>query len=125
MTDIETSNNNTRQASWSDLFSKGNALKAIILALGVMLHATNVYLATTIMPSIIKEIGGIEYYAWNTTIFVVASVIGSVFSANQMAKLGPRKAYQTGILYFSIGTLMCTLAPTMYILLIGRLIQGY
>lgn len=124
MNDIEVSPDST-QASWSELFSKTNALKAIILALGVMLHATNVYLATTIMPSIIKEIGGIEYYAWNTTIFVVASVIGSVISANQMAKSGPRKAYQIAIVLFSLGTLICTFAPTMYALLLGRFIQGY
>ncbi|MGU3377069.1 MFS transporter [Chryseobacterium sp. M5A1_1a] len=116
---------NNKEASWSDLFSKGNSLKAIVLALGVMLHATNVYLATTIMPSIIKEIGGLEYYAWNTTLFVVASVIGSVISANQMAKSGPRNAYQIGIFLFTIGTLICTLAPTMYTLLLGRFIQGY
>lgn len=125
MDDIDTAVHNKKEASWSDLFSKGNSLKAIVLALGVMLHATNVYLATTIMPSIIKEIGGLEYYAWNTTIFVVASVIGSVISANQMAKSGPRNAYQIGIVLFTIGTLICTLAPTMYLLLLGRFIQGY
>jgi len=125
MDEINVVTNKDREASWGDLFSKGNGIKATILALGVMLHATNVYLATTIMPSIIKEIGGLEYYAWNTTIFVVASVIGSVISANQMARFGPRKAYQIGILLFSIGTLMCTLAPTMHVLLIGRFIQGF
>lgn len=125
MDKIDTAISNKKGASWSDLFSKGNSLMAIILALGVMLHATNVYLATTIMPSIIKEIGGLEYYAWNTTLFVVASVIGSVISANQMARSGPRKAYQIGILFFTIGTLLCALAPTMPLLLVGRFIQGY
>lgn len=125
MDNKETALSDAKEASWSDLFSKGNSLLAIILALGVMLHATNVYLATTIMPSIIKEIGGLQYYAWNTTLFVVASVIGSVISANQMAKSGPRKAYQIGILFFTIGTLLCALAPTMPILLVGRSIQGY
>ncbi|GGE50015.1 putative MFS family arabinose efflux permease [Pedobacter psychrotolerans] len=114
-----------KDASWQDLFSNKNGLKATALALGVMLHATNVYLATTIMPTIIKEIGGLEYYAWNTTIFVVASVIGSVISANRLAQSGPRKAYQIGILLFSLGTILCTLAPTMYILLFGRFVQGF
>ncbi len=116
---------NKNDTTWKDLFSNGNGLKATTLALGVMLHATNVYLATTIMPSIIKEIGGLEYYAWNTTIFIVASVIGSVVSANQMGKSGPRKAYQIGILLFSVGVLLCSLAPTMYVLLLGRFIQGF
>lgn len=111
-------------ASWKDLFSNGNGIKALTLALGVMLHATNVYLATTVMPSIIKEIGGLEYYAWNTTFFVVASVIGSVISSNRMAKLGPRKSYRSAIILFSIGTLACAMAPSMYLLLLGRFIQG-
>jgi len=114
-----------KDASWYDLFSNKNGLKATALALGVMLHATNVYLATTIMPTIIKEIGGLEYYAWNTTIFVVASVIGSVISANRLAQSGPRKSYQIGILLFSLGTILCTFAPTMYILLFGRFVQGF
>lgn len=115
----------TSPATWQALFSKTNALKALVLALGVMLHATNVYIATTIMPSIVQEIGGLEYYAWNTTLFVVASVIGSVISTHQMALFGPRRAYQISIVLFSLGTLLCTLAPTMYILLFGRFIQGY
>lgn len=114
-----------KDASWKDLFSNSNGLKATALALSVMLHATNVYLATTIMPTIIAEIGGLEYYAWNTTIFVVASVIGSVISANWLAQFGPRKSYQIGILVFSIGTILCSSAPTMYILLYGRFVQGF
>ena len=35
------------------------------------------HIATTILPSIIKDIGGLEYYAWNTTLFVVTSIVGS------------------------------------------------
>lgn len=114
----------TFSASWGALFANGNGLKASALALGVMLHATNVYLATTVMPSIIREIGGLAYYAWNTTLFVVASVIGSVISANRLATLGPRKAYQYAILLFAVGSLLCTLAPSMQVLLLGRFVQG-
>lgn len=124
MNSTNTSSIAVENASWKDLFSNGNGIKALTLALGVMLHATNVYLATTVMPSIIKEIGGLEYYAWNTTFFVVASVIGSVISSNIMAKLGPRKSYQSAIILFSIGTLVCAVAPSMSLLLLGRFIQG-
>lgn len=125
MNKSNTETSSVKECSWSDLFSNTNGLKATALALGVMLHATNIYLATTIMPSIIKEIGGLEYYAWNTTLFIVASVIGSVISANRLAQSGPKKAYQIGILIFSLGTILCAIAPTMYILLFGRFIQGF
>jgi len=122
---MSTINSNTVPTiGWGALFANGNGIKAVALALGVMLHATNIYLATTIMPSIVKEIGGLEYYAWNTTLFVVASVIGAVISANRLALLGPKKAYQLAIFLFFIGALLCTVAPTMYVLLFGRFVQG-
>lgn len=114
----------TENLGWSAMFAGQNKFKAIALALGVVLHATNVFLSTTIMPSIISEIGGLEYYAWNTTIFVVASVIGSVVSAHVLATNGPRKAYRISILVFALGTMVCMLAPAMYIMLLGRFIQG-
>ena len=67
-------NSDTAQASgasWADLLHGANALRSIALAGGVAPHAINVYIATTIPPSIIGDIGGLEYYAWNTTLFVV------------------------------------------------------
>ncbi|ANF49150.1 MFS transporter [Chryseobacterium glaciei] len=124
MSTINQTTSLSETASWKALFIGGNGIKAIALALGVMLHATNIYLATTVMPSIIEEIGGLEYYAWNTTLFVVASIIGSVISANRLSLLGPRKAYQTAIILFFLGSLCCAFAPSMYILLMGRFIQG-
>lgn len=109
---------------WAALFAGKNKFKAIALGLGVVLHATNVFLSTTIMPSVIEEIGGLEYYAWNTTVFVVASVIGSVISAHILAANGPRKAYRLSILIFALGTAICMLAPSMVVMLLGRFIQG-
>lgn len=49
-------------ASWADLLHGANALRSIALAGGVALHAINVYIVTTILPSVIQDIGG-----WSTT----------------------------------------------------------
>lgn len=113
-----------QKAGWAELFAGSNKYKAIGLALGVVLHVTNIYLSATIMPSIVAEIGGLAYYAWNTTAFVVASIIGSVISANGLARLGPRKSYRQAIIFFGIGTVICMASPTMYVMLLGRFIQG-
>lgn len=110
--------------SWKLLLSEPNGIKAISLAGGVGLHAINVYLATTILPSVVKDIGGLEFFSWNTTLFVTASIIGSVLSARLLAQRGPKKAYQLSTIIFALGTLCCTLAPTMSIMLIGRSVQG-
>lgn len=48
---------------WSDLFSGKNAAFAIALSGGVVLHAINIYIATTILPSVVLDIDGLSLYA--------------------------------------------------------------
>jgi hypothetical protein len=50
-------------AGWGDLLSGRNGLYAFALAGGVTLHALNMYIATTVMPSVIADIGGLDFYA--------------------------------------------------------------
>lgn len=109
---------------WGELLSGRNGIQSLALAGGVALHAINVYLATTILPSVVADIGGLSYYAWNTTLFVVASILGSAISAKLLGTSGPRGAYVIAAAIFGVGTLFCGLAPTMPAMLIGRLIQG-
>ncbi|PHM50505.1 MFS transporter [Xenorhabdus miraniensis] len=114
----------TEESRWRDLFSSKNAPSTMALSLGVGLMATNTLIAITILPSVVKDIGGLNLYAWNTTLFVVASIIGSVLSARVLSASGARNAYLVASLVFFTGSLFCTLAPTMEIMLVGRTIQG-
>ncbi len=66
----------TEPSSPFELVTGRNALRSFALAGGVALHAVNVYVVTTVMPSIVRDIGGLEYYAWSTTLFVIASILG-------------------------------------------------
>ncbi|CAB3656037.1 putative multidrug-efflux transporter [Paraburkholderia sediminicola] len=111
--------------AWSDLLSGSNGWRALGLAGGVALHATNVYVATTILPSVVHDIGGLELYAWNTTLFVVASILGSVLSVRLLAVLGARSAYFSALAVFALGTVVCATAPSMLWMLAGRTLQGF
>ncbi len=113
-----------RDNSWKSLLSGSNGIKAVSLAGGVGLHAVNVFLATTILPSVVRDIGGFAFFSWNTTLFVVASIIGSVLSARLLSRRGPKRAYRLSIVIFAAGTLLCALAPTMAVMLAGRTVQG-
>src|SRR5690606_1970065 len=110
--------------SWSELLWGRNGLRSLALAGGVALHAVNVYIVTTILPSVVKDIGGLEYYAWNTTLFVVASILGSALSPKAMDAFGPRHAFLFAIFVFVLGTTACALAPSMPWMLVGRTAQG-
>lgn len=114
-------NNNSQ---WRDLFSGRNGAITFALSFGVVIHAVNILMATTILPSVVNDIGGISLYAWNTTLFVAASIIGSVLSARLLSVLGARGAYLIATLLFFIGSLLCAIAPIMETMLVGRFIQG-
>ncbi|AMS21982.1 MFS transporter [Pseudomonas synxantha] len=114
----------TSTTGWSALLLGKNGLRSAALAGGVALHAINVYLVTTILPSVVADIGGLDYYAWNTTLFVVASIIGSVLSTKCLTALGARAAYVWAGVIFAIGSGVCSLAPDMAVMILGRTIQG-
>lgn len=110
---------------WGDLLSGGNLIRSLALSGGVALHAVNLYISITILPSIVREIGGLHYYAWNTTLFVIASILGAALSSPLIVRGGPRGSYLLASLIFISGTLVCATASTMEIMLVGRFIQGF
>src|SRR5690554_8024341 len=111
-------------ASWAELRSGVNLIRSLALSGGVALHAVNLYIATTILPSVVRDIGGIDYYAWNTSVYVVASIVAAALSARALAHLGPKAAYGVAGGVFALGAVVCATAGSMPWMLVGRLIQG-
>ncbi len=113
-----------QEASWGKLLSGPNMAYSLALSGGVALHAINIFVATTVLPSVVREIGGLELYAWNTTLFVVASILGSALTPMLLSHSGSRGAYAIATILFIAGSLTCALAPSMPVMLIGRTLQG-
>lgn len=113
-----------KQGGWSELLSGRNGLRSLALAGGVALHAINVYMVTTILPSAVRDIGGLAWYAWNMTLFVATSIFGSAVTPRLLAGTGPRPALLWAIVIFAAGSAACALAPTMAWMLAGRSVQG-
>lgn len=111
-------------ASWSSLLRGRNGMRSLALAGGTALHAVNIYVVTTIMPSIVADIGGLAYYAWNTTLFVIASIVGATLAAALADRCGGKAAYLLALGVFTLGSLVCAGATAMPWLLAGRTLQG-
>lgn len=111
-------------ASWSDLLRGRNGLVAVALTGGVALHAVNVHIVTTVLPSVVRDIGGLDWYAWNTTLFVVASIVGAALSVRLLSALGPRGACIAALAVFALGSAACGSATSMPWMLAGRCVQG-
>lgn len=111
-------------ARWVDPFKNGLALYTIMLNVGIGLHALDVFIISTVMPRIVRELGGAEYYTWATMLYMVASIIGTAAGNPVRQMLGSRIGYAVAAVVFAAGSAACALAPTMMLLLVARVIQG-
>jgi MFS family permease len=112
------------RGSWRELLGPKNLGASTVLAGGVALYATNEFLTISLMPSAVAEIGGQRFYAWVTTVYLVASVVAATTVHSLLMRLGPRWSYLLGLGVFGAGSLTCAVAPTMEIMLVGRTVQG-
>ncbi|CAJ1502445.1 MFS transporter [[Mycobacterium] burgundiense] len=110
--------------SWRELLGRKYVGASAVLAGGVLLYATNEFLTISLLPSAVEEIGGQRYYAWVMTVYLVASVAGATTVSALLARFGPRLAYLGGLAVFAGGSTVCALAPSMEMLLVGRVVQG-
>lgn len=114
-----------RQLPWIELLRHGRAVYTITLNIGIGLHALDVFLITTVMPAVVRDLGGIEYYAWAMMLYMVASIVGAASGNVVSAALGARRGYVIAAAIFFAGTLGCAVAPVMAVLLLFRTVQGF
>lgn len=112
-------------AGFPDLLRQGRAPLTVTLGLGIALHAMDVFLVATVMPSVVADIGGVAFYAWVSMLYMVGSIVGAASSAPLRTAYGPRRAYVLAGGLFLIGSLGCAVAPRMELLLATRTLQGF
>ncbi|WP_431923974.1 MFS transporter [Nonomuraea jabiensis] len=96
----------------------------IVLAGGVLVGAINIYLAASLLPTAVTDLGGASFYAWNMTIYLVAMVIATMLAGRFLSRWGNVGAYLLGFAVFTAGSLACALSPAMAVLLASRGLQG-
>ncbi|MFF4418353.1 MFS transporter [Streptosporangium sp. NPDC001559] len=110
--------------SWRELLGPEHAGAAIVLAAGVLVGAVNIYLASSLLPTAVSEVGGAGFYAWNMTIYLVAMVVATMLVSRLLTRWGNVGAYLLGFTVFLVGSLACAVSPAMPVLLAGRGVQG-
>ena len=110
--------------TWRGLLGPRYLGTSTVLAGGVLLYATNEFITISLLPSAVADIGGQRFYAWVTTVYLVASVVAATTVNPMVVRLGPRWSYLGALAVFVAGTAACMAAPTMEVLLVGRTVQG-
>ena len=95
------------------------------ISLGVTFHAGAENMISTIMPAMVRDIGGVELNGWTFAIYEIGSIIAGAATGRLTTYWSVRANLIVAALIFTLGTIETALSPTMYWALIGRLISGF
>jgi EmrB/QacA subfamily drug resistance transporter len=101
--------------------------KLIILAgvlLGLLLSALDQTIVSTAMPAIIADLKGIEYVAWTTTAYLLASTTMIPIYGKLSDLYGRRIVLLSGITLFVLASMLCGTSQDIFQLIGYRVLQG-
>ncbi|MFM2310428.1 MAG: hypothetical protein RLY87_2550 [Chloroflexota bacterium] len=101
--------------------------KLIILAgvlLGLFLSALDQTIVSTAMPAIIADLKGLEYVAWTSTAYLLASTTMVPIYGKLSDLYGRRVILLTGIAVFLVASVLCGTALDIFQLIGYRVLQG-
>jgi MFS family permease len=94
------------------------------LVLSVTFVAVEALAVITVMPVVARDLNGLALYGWVFSTFQLTSLIGIVVAGRAADRHGPARPYVVGLVLFSAGLLVAGLAPFMWVLVVGRCLQG-
>jgi len=106
------------------LLRRGNLAPLLLVNLGVAVHATIWYMATTAMPSAVEELDAAAYLSWATSVYLVTSILGGAMMAPAKGRLGALKAMVMAGFVVMAGGIVSAVAPSIFLVLAGRALQG-
>lgn len=101
---------------------RGTTIGAVVL---IALYAFEALAVATAMPTVAQALDGLPLYALAFGGALAASVVGMVASGRWADLRGPSPPLRHGIVWFALGLLIAGLAPSMWVLLLGRIVQGF
>src|SRR6266566_4054241 len=84
------------KGAWSDVFRDGLGLYSALVIGGIAMHATQMLVIAIIMPTIVADIGGADYYTWAAMLYTIGAIVGASSTGVVWGRLGPRRSYALG-----------------------------
>jgi EmrB/QacA subfamily drug resistance transporter len=92
--------------------------------LGLFLSALDQTIVSTAMPAIIKDLQGLDYVAWTSTAYLLASTTMVPIYGKLSDLFGRRIVLLSGIGVFLLGSILCGVSQDIFQLIGFRVLQG-
>jgi len=103
---------------WGELFGRPHGAYTTMLGFGVTLSAIQGLVAITTLPSAVGEVGGLTFYSWAATLYLVGSILSAASGGLIKSRFGARWWFTGAAIVFMVGTVICGAAPVMAVLLV-------
>jgi MFS family permease len=101
----------SERIDWREPFRGGMALFTVLLNVAIGMHALDIFIVATVMPRVIRDLGGAAYYTWPTMIYMVLSIMGTAAGHPLRTNFGDRKSFGLAAAGFALGSAGCALSP--------------
>jgi EmrB/QacA subfamily drug resistance transporter len=110
-----------------DVAPRTNRARLVIMSgvmLGLLLSSLDQTIVSTAMPRIINDLGGLSYYSWVFTAYLLTATASVPIFGKLSDVYGRKPFYMAGIVLFLISSAICGLARNMPMLVLFRAVQG-
>ncbi|MFB6892383.1 DHA2 family efflux MFS transporter permease subunit [Kitasatospora sp. NPDC056327] len=94
------------------------------LLLAMLLAALDQTIVSTALPTIVSDLGGLEHLSWVVTAYMLASTAATPLWGKLGDMYGRKVFFQTSIVIFLLGSVLCGIAQNMGELIAFRAVQG-
>ncbi|WP_327236825.1 MDR family MFS transporter [Streptomyces sp. NBC_01317] len=94
------------------------------LLMGLLLAALDQTIVSTALPTIVSELGGLDHLSWVVTAYLLASTAATPLWGKLGDQYGRKKLFQTAIVIFLVGSVLCGISQNLPQLIAFRALQG-
>src|SRR4051812_37241729 len=94
------------------------------LLLATLLAALDSTIVATALPTIVRELGGLERLAWVVTAYLLAQTIVTPLYGKLGDQYGGKIVLQIGLVIFLLGSVLCGISQNLPQLIAFRAVQG-
>jgi len=94
------------------------------LLLGMLLAALDQTIVATALPTIAGDLHGLSHLSWVVTAYLLASTVSTPLWGKLGDLYGRKVFFEAAIVIFLVGSALCGLAHSIFILIVFRAVQG-
>src|SRR6266567_1361512 len=79
----------------------------------------------TILPKIVASLGGLSFYGWSFSAYMLATLVGLILAGDEADQRGPALPFMIGVVSFVLGLVLAGTAPSMIVFVLSRGVQGF